>query len=58
MNGMIIYESLSHIDDAFILGSMPSPVKKMSKKPRFQALWIYDQEFHASRECIYGYVRL
>ena len=38
MNGMIIYESLSHIDDAFILDSMPPPVKKTAKKPRFQAL--------------------
>ena len=38
MNGMILYESLSHIDDAFILGSMPPPAKKTAKKPRLQAL--------------------
>ena len=38
MNGMIIYESLSHIDDAFILGSMPPTATKTVKKPRFRAL--------------------
>ena len=38
MNGMIIYESLSHIDDAFILGSMPPTAAKTVKKPRFRAL--------------------
>lgn len=38
MNGMIIYESLSHIDDAFILGSMPPTAAKTVQKPRFRAL--------------------
>ena len=38
MNGMIIYESLSHVDDTFILGSMPPPIEKVGKTSRFQAL--------------------
>lgn len=38
MNGMIIYESLSHVDDTFILGSMPPPIEKVGRTSRFQAL--------------------
>lgn len=37
MKGMMIYEGLTHIDDTFILGSMP-PATAAPKAPRFPAL--------------------
>ena len=38
MKGMTIYEGLTHIDDTFILGSMPSAASPAAKAPRFGVL--------------------
>ena len=38
MKGMTIYEGLTHIDDTFILGSMPSAASPVAKAPRFGVL--------------------